>query len=154
MSGITADVSDPMPTDKGGTCPWGRWLQDKEETVLVHIPLPEGCIGRDVKVNFSKKSMEVTIFGMSVVKGELFDGIDVDESVWQLVNDKGDAKAELEITLQKRSPGWWNRVFLQDAAIDTSRFDDVPNIIGQMKEHELQSSREMVARMFGWETRG
>jgi len=119
-----------------------------------------------------------------------------DECEWQL-DDGKDGGRLLTVTLRKSEEGWWDRVLKkasngrpmclshgtlptrplpgpQDEPVDTSKFDDVPFVLGDMQDHQCvrrlptepspsggsprpstlavyrhDSMRDHVARMFG-----
>ena len=56
-----------------------------------------------------------------------------DESDWQMEN------GNLIINLQKALEGWWDRIFCNSDPIDISRFDALPNMLGEMEEHQYAS---------------
>mmetsp|Transcript_3496 Transcript_3496/g.10611 ORF Transcript_3496/g.10611 Transcript_3496/m.10611 type:complete len:147 (-) Transcript_3496:12-452(-) len=143
MSGIQSDISEPIDDSKGGTLPWGKFQQNKKDTVIMHLPLPEGCSGRNVQVKITSKSLKAVIMGEERVAGDLCERVVADDSDWQLED------GHLVVTLQKQNEGWWDRVVAKDVPIDTSKFDDVPFVMGDMKEHELDSMRDMMGRMLG-----
>jgi hypothetical protein len=47
---ISADISTPIDDAKGGTFSWGKFQQDKKQSVLVWINCPDNTRSKQVKV--------------------------------------------------------------------------------------------------------
>ena len=140
---ISADISVPIDDSKGGVFSWGKFQQDKTETVLVYIDAPEGTRGKHVQIGFQSHAMKVIVLGKEVMSGPLFAPVVVDECTWQIEGGK------VLITLQKQEEGWWDRVWQEDEPVDTSKFDWVEDQISGMSDDQHSSMRSMVSRMFG-----
>ena len=140
---ISADVSTPIDDSKGGTFSWGKFQQDKTKTVLVYVTVPEGTRGRQVQVTISSKRIKVVTLGKEVLAGELVGPVVADECTWEMSDGK------VLITLEKQEEGWWDRIVVQDAPVDTSTFDREEFMLGDMDDLKHNSMRSMVSRMLG-----
>ena len=140
---ISADVTTPIDDTKGGVFSWGKFQQDKKESVLVYMDVPEGTRGKQVQVIVMSRSLKVVALGKEVMSGGLAGGVVVDESTWEM------SEGKVLSTLQKQSEGWWDRVWEQDAPVDMTRFEAVEDMVSGMSDLQHSSMRSMVSRMFG-----
>ena len=85
---ISADVSTPIDDTKGGVFSWGKFQQDKKQQVLVYVTVPEGTRGRQVQVTMRSRSLKVVAWGKEVMSGDLFGPIVVDDSTWEMEDDR------------------------------------------------------------------
>jgi len=150
---ISPDLSDPLDDAKGGISLWGRWLQDRDEQVVLKLRVATGTKGRAVRVDFKSASLKVAVNAEVCMDGTLSAQVLPDECEWQL-DDDAEGGRELVVTLRKASPGWWDRVLQQDAPISTKAFDEPPFMLGGMTDLQHESMRDHVARMTGGGTPG
>mmetsp|Transcript_21860 Transcript_21860/g.69793 ORF Transcript_21860/g.69793 Transcript_21860/m.69793 type:complete len:179 (+) Transcript_21860:25-561(+) len=170
---ISPDLSDPLDDAKGGISLWGRWLQTRDEQVVLKLRVAIGTKGRAVRVDFKSASLKVTVNAEVCMDGMLsaqaprrarlapgprgprtsHGQVLPDECEWQL-DDDAEGGRELVVTLRKASPGWWDRVLQQDAPISTKAFDEPPFMLGGMTDLQHESMRDHVARMMGGGTPG
>mmetsp|Transcript_307 Transcript_307/g.1004 ORF Transcript_307/g.1004 Transcript_307/m.1004 type:complete len:179 (+) Transcript_307:54-590(+) len=170
---ISPDLSDPLDDAKGGISLWGRWLQDRDEQVVLKLRVATGTKGRAVRVDFKSASLKVAVNAEVCMDGTLsaqaprrtrlapgprgprtsHRQVLPDECEWQL-DDDAEGGRELVVTLRKASPGWWDRVLQQDAPISTKAFDEPPFMLGGMTDLQHESMRDHVARMTGGGTPG
>ena len=129
---ISPDLSDPLDDAKGGISLWGRWLQDRDEQVVLKLRVATGTKGRAVRVDFKSASLKVAVNAEVCMDGTLsaqaprrtrlapgprgprtsHRQVLPDECEWQL-DDDAEGGRELVVTLRKASPGWWDRVLQQ-----------------------------------------
>mmetsp|Transcript_304 Transcript_304/g.994 ORF Transcript_304/g.994 Transcript_304/m.994 type:complete len:153 (+) Transcript_304:54-512(+) len=109
---ISPDLSDPLDDAKGGISLWGRWLQDRDEQVVLKLRVATGTKGRAVRVDFKSASLKVAVNAEVCMDGTLSAQVLPDECEWQL-DDDAEGGRELVVTLRKASPGWWDRVLQQ-----------------------------------------
>jgi hypothetical protein len=70
--------------------------------VTLSLPLPEGCVKRNVAVTFKPDRLKVVLKGNTVVDGELHKRVKVEDSTWYLEDGK------LRIDLAKaKGDEWW-----------------------------------------------
>jgi len=137
-----------MDKSKGGTAAWGTWMQDKKENVELRLQVPSGTRGRNIHVGIKSSALQVVVAGEVVLEGQLEHKVIADECGWQLDG------AELVITLNKEKEGWWSRIVMQDEPVDTSKFDDVPFMLGDMEDYQHEDMRDRVSRMLGTGSHG
>jgi len=78
--------------------PWGRWWQTVYE-VFIEVNLPEGSTKTDVDVRIRPKFLEIIIKNQSIIKGDLYQPVIADETVWTIEERK-----LLHIQLSKVDP--------------------------------------------------
>ncbi|KAL1923222.1 uncharacterized protein VTP21DRAFT_9598 [Calcarisporiella thermophila] len=95
---------------------WKQTLQDVDITV----PVPKGTRGRDVVVEFKRKSLKVGLKGKEpIIEGELCKEIKMEESTWTLEDQR-----EIAIHLEKvNRMEWWQNVITTHPAIDTTKIE-------------------------------
>jgi hypothetical protein len=87
-------TSDEM-THKGGDGEGYTWSQTPED-VDVTVPLPAGAKGKDCKVKFGKRKLEINVVnGLSITFEPLYGQIRVDDSSWTV------SKGDLVISMEK-----------------------------------------------------
>eukprot|EP00525_Craspedostauros_australis_P005589 CAMPEP_0198126772 /NCGR_PEP_ID=MMETSP1442-20131203/45694_1 /TAXON_ID= /ORGANISM="Craspedostauros australis, Strain CCMP3328" /LENGTH=349 /DNA_ID=CAMNT_0043786643 /DNA_START=13 /DNA_END=1062 /DNA_ORIENTATION=- len=79
------------------------WSQTDDE-VEVKFTAPAGTKGKQVKIKFQRKSIEVKLLDKTVLEGKLGGTIIVDDSTYTL-QDASDNNRELCLTMAKDSPG-------------------------------------------------
>ena len=68
---ISPDLSDPLDDAKGGISLWGRWLQDRDEQVVLKLRVATGTKGRAVRVDFKSASLKVAVNAEVCMDGTL-----------------------------------------------------------------------------------
>jgi len=120
-----ASVSAPISsacTYNGAVTDKYTWSQTLYETT-VEVPVPAGIKGKDIKVDFSKKQLEVTVKGQEpIIKGELGGAVKYDDCTWIKEG------TVVQVTLVKEIETWWKSVVVGDPEIDTQKVDSVRNI--------------------------
>lgn len=90
-------------------------LQD----VTVTVPIPAGTRAKQLDVSLKKRAVSAKLKGSDdfLIKGELFNDIDLDESTWSVVDN-----AELVLSLEKiNNQEWWPHVVTSDPKIDITK---------------------------------
>ncbi|CAL4121767.1 unnamed protein product [Meganyctiphanes norvegica] len=77
--------------EKGGfvpcKTPWGRWWQTVSE-VHIEVDVPEGTRGKSCNVKLKASYITVTILNETIIDGNLFAFVLVDELIWTLEDKK------------------------------------------------------------------
>eukprot|EP01006_Ploeotia_vitrea_P015389 TRINITY_DN43962_c0_g1_i1.p1 TRINITY_DN43962_c0_g1~~TRINITY_DN43962_c0_g1_i1.p1 ORF type:complete len:147 (+),score=12.62 TRINITY_DN43962_c0_g1_i1:34-441(+) len=82
-----------------------KWTQE-EDSLTVHIPLPEGTTKKDVVVNVKRTNISVGVKGSDpILCGELAHECSTDETMWVL--EDGPA---IQLEIAKEVADWWPSV--------------------------------------------
>jgi len=85
------------------------WSQTAEE-LTVHLTIPEGLTKANLSVTIGSNRLELSVKNdVDMIKGDLFQRVDIEESTWTLVGRR------LEVSLQKVEPELWPTVVHGDA---------------------------------------
>lgn len=84
--------------------PWGSWTQNRDEVELKFALEDPNTPSKQVKVNFARNRLKVTVADQPLLEGKLFDIVSVDDCTYTLQTTK-DGLRELCVTLSKAQEG-------------------------------------------------
>jgi CS domain len=84
--------------------PWGSWTQNRDEVELKFALQDPNVPSKQVKVNFARNHLKVTVVDQTVLEGTLFDNVHVDDCTYTLQTTT-DGQRELCVTLSKAQEG-------------------------------------------------
>ncbi|OXC67772.1 hypothetical protein AYX13_03665 [Cryptococcus neoformans] len=119
------------------------WTQELA-TATVTVPLPKGTRSKDLEVDIGKRKLKVKLKSSpsSILEGELYNDIVVDDSSWTIDDDT------LTIELDKLSfhigtPQWWPHILTHHPTIDTTKINPTPSSLSDLDP----KTRRMVEKM-------
>jgi hypothetical protein len=138
------DDGTPPPLGNGGEVE-GKytWTQTLQE-VSVHVPVPKGTKGRDLKVVIKKQGLEITVkghkFGGGEIKGSLCKPIVVDDSFWTLEDNEA-----VVVNMQKlNGMEWWSHVLAGDPKINTQKVQPENSKLADLDGDTRQTVEKMM----------
>ena len=123
--------------------------------VHVAIPIDDKYVAKDVKVDFDGSKLFVSIKGQEkpILDGLWPEKIDVEETIWTFVNEKGRKAVNIDIAKFKTYQGWWNCVVKGEPTIDTSKVNPEPSKLsdldGEMKGQVEKMMFDMRQKQMG-----
>jgi hypothetical protein len=130
----------PAPIGNGGTTDKYVWTQTLGDLNVV-IELPRGTKSRDLVVDIRNKKLKVAFKnGTTLVEGELYNRIVVDDCCWTLEDG-----FELNINLQKENKmEWWKCVVQGDPEINTQKVQPENSKLGDLDGETRQTVEKMM----------
>lgn len=116
------------------------WAQTLQE-VTVTVSVPAGTKSRDVVCEMKKKSAKVELKGQpSILEGELFETIKVDDSLWNLADQK-----TLSVHLTKCDRmNWWKSLFKGGPEIDIQKAEPEPSKLSDLDPETRSTVEKMM----------
>jgi len=116
------------------------WAQTLQE-VTITVPVPPGTNSRDVVCEMKKKSAKVGLKGQpSILEGELFETIKVDDSLWNLEDQK-----TLSVHLTKCDRmNWWKSLFKGGSEIDIQKTEPEPSKLSDLDPETRSTVEKMM----------
>lgn len=81
------DMFDEKSGIVSSPTPWGKWSQTVED-VNIEINLEQGTKGKEVSVKLTTTSLDCSVRGNQIIKGNLCHRINTDESTWTIEDRK------------------------------------------------------------------
>lgn len=118
------------------------WTQTLEE-LTINIPLPPNTKSKQLNVVINKKSILIELKDKSktYIKGELYDNIHTDDTIWTLATNNNQRIMEITLTKWKGSMKWWDCVVLSETKIDCQKINPEPSKLGDL-EGEMKGTVE------------
>lgn len=134
------EEKEEAPPGNGGATDRYVWTQQLAE-VAINVPVPVGTRSRDLSVDIGKKRLRVALKGgATLVEGELYKPIKVDDSFWTLEDGR-----EVVISLQKENGmEWWKCAIAGDPEIDTSKVSPENSKLSDLDAETRQTVEKMM----------
>ncbi|GFE52974.1 hypothetical protein protein, putative [Babesia ovis] len=135
-----------LNTWNGGATNIYCWSQTFTD-VTIEIVAKDPLHSKQVKLDITRNSMQLSLWGKILIKGKLPHLINADESMWSIED-----KTRLVISLEKSEERWWDNIIEGHPKIDVTQIESVKRfdefsapqqheMIKLMKQHKEQESK-------------
>lgn len=109
------------------------WVQTLED-LTINIPLPAKTKSKQltVKIQNTNLLVESKDKKTTYIKGNLFDKIHTDDSLWTISTNEGNRILEIVLTKWKGSMKWWDCVVEGEPPIDCQKINPEPSKLGDL----------------------
>jgi len=123
----------------GGVGP-NYWWTQRLEDVTINIPVEDKIRGRDLKIEYTSKTIFVGIKGgATLLAGDLCSSIKTDSFVWVLETNNTSNSKVITITFEKfAGQSWWECIIKGHTKIDTSKVNPEPSKLSDL-DPEMRS---------------
>mmetsp|Transcript_12409 Transcript_12409/g.24970 ORF Transcript_12409/g.24970 Transcript_12409/m.24970 type:complete len:146 (+) Transcript_12409:149-586(+) len=119
------------------------WTQTLEEVTVV-VPVGRKVKGKECKVDVQRRSIRISVPSaveenerVTVLEGELFAPVRVDDCVWNVLDSD---TVEVMLTKEDRMQ-WWKCVVVGEEEVDTQKIEPEPSGLGDL-DPEMRSMVE------------